>query len=383
MTQRLELLNSKPVALKPSLHFKPKVVARRSKEDRDKDAPREMKNDRPLVTARGRGSLRGRGRGGRNYAGTHVVTSGPLSSGSVSMGINTGVTSSSASRDTVYSGQRSTSLFIESLRPRDPKVKTEHSTLSDIHHDDEDILSDLTKINMTKGYNFADEDTILFPVRPVRDSASLQTTRSGTLSPSTPVPEEVKVKQEAVELDLLDIKLLANDQHTEADEIKQDQQDLHDLLQQFSKMASTDIELSDGTSNPKIPSEYFAFHLPALLPQYQKAIDTDPIEIDEKPEEEKPTSTNPLKSTRPRTVGQVGTLNVHRSGKITINLGNDINLGVNMGNSQTFAQELFVIESNDRNNVNMEEGDGAAGSPGKIVRLGTVGSKIVATPILE
>lgn len=132
MSNRLESLNSKkpsssPVP-KPGLKFKPKVVQRKSKEERAKVAPQVKQEPQRNASTRGRGgSARGRGRGGRNnYAGTHIVTSGPLSAGSVSIG-NLSGTKLGLTADLIYNSNGeglSTPDFINNLKMKGSRSAT-------------------------------------------------------------------------------------------------------------------------------------------------------------------------------------------------------------------------------------------------------------------
>lgn len=148
MSNRLELLK------KPQLKFRPKAVARKSKEDREKVVVKE--EPRPPPT-RGRGGTRGRGRGrGAAYVGTHIVSAGPLASGSVGMGGHTNLKTGLTADRTYVAGQTDM-----------PFAKS---------NEDEG-----TKINMGKAYAFDESDTVLFPVRPEKDeSPELESVKSET-----------------------------------------------------------------------------------------------------------------------------------------------------------------------------------------------------------
>ena len=100
--------------------------------------------------------------------------------------------------------------------------------------------------------------------------------------------------------------------------------------------------------------------------------------------------------------GQIGKINIHQSGKITIDLGDkNIRLNATKGASTDFLQELAMIEmmeqkdkekekekpegSNDieaDEDIQMVDDEGRS-IKGKLVRLGTISEKIVATPSIQ
>jgi DNA-directed RNA polymerase III subunit RPC4 len=386
MSNRLESLNSKKStpSSKPSLKFKPKVVARKTKEERAKDAP-IVKQEDPARngSTRGRGSMRGgRGRGGRNnYAGTHLVSSGPLSSGSVSIG-NVNGSKLGLTADRTFNSVTPTPEFLQNLKQKErPQTKSKSPTPG-YESEEED---DPTKINMTQEYTFDEEETVLFPFRPSRidvipESTMPQTkseTQSRESSPeelaSTTLSEEITIKSEPLEEKLEKIKAVKAELETkitetsdqldkeEASKLIVDHQEILDLLTQF-----------DGLSTESDSDKYIALHLPKVLPNYGDF----PVESEK----------NSLAGEIAQLKGQVGLLNIHQSGKITINLGNDNNLSVARGNPSNFLQELVVIDMHEKKDpeedYNVMDEDGRK-IKGDFIRLGKVYSKIVATPIIN
>lgn len=384
MSNRLESLNAKKStpSSKPSLKFKPKVVARKSKEERAKDAP-VVKQEEPArgagASSRGRGAMRGgRGRGGRNnYAGTHVVSSGPLSSGSVSIG-NANGSKLGLTADRTFNSVTPTPEFLQNLKQ---KEKTHSKSPTPGYESEED--DDPTKINMTQEYTFDEQETVLFPVRPTRidiipegttrptkseepssepspGSVSESTTREPTIK-SEPIEEKLeKVKAVKAELETKITETADRLDKEEASKLIVDHQDILDLLtNQF-----------DGLST-KESDQYIALHLPKVLPDYGEI----PIDTDK----------NSFAGDIPQLRGQVGLLNIHQSGKISINLGNDNNLSVSRGNDASFLQELVVIdmhEKKDDEEYDVMDENGRK-IKGDFIRLGKVDSKIVATPIIN
>ncbi|SGZ50583.1 CIC11C00000003868 [Sungouiella intermedia] len=376
MSNRLESLNSKKPAGKPALKFKPKAVARKSKEDRDKDAALIKSEDKPMSPApsRGRGGARGRGGRGRgaSYVGTHVVSAGPLASGSVSMG---GTTSSKTglTNDKIYGADSSlNAAAVSNLKLKNRKLKS--PTPLDQESEEED---DPTKINMSKEYLFEDSETLLFPVRPHKD----------TPAPGQSIPPSVTVlvnssravTAETVKSEVLDDVAEStpgffNDpiERAEHDKRIDDQHAIVDLL--TSNMAN----LKADEESPEVPpedSKYILFHIPQVLA---------------KEDNEVVPKSNFASQSVLNFEGHIGNLNFHKSGKISMTLGGGTVFDVTQGMPTTFLQEVFVVDSHearkkpeDEENemVDLLDADGGK-IGGNIFRLGEVAGKLIATPAL-
>jgi len=406
MSNRLESLNSKkpsssPVP-KPGLKFKPKVVQRKSKEERAKVAPQVKQEPQRNALTRGRGgSARGRGRGGRNnYAGTHIVTSGPLSAGSVSIG-NLSGTKLGLTADLVYStnGESlATPDFINNLKKKDSRSST-----PGVDSDGED---DPTKINMTEEYNFEDDATELFPFRPFRDDGikrgnavkdepfypvKVEPTDSMESSPaviSLTESREATVKSEAIadKIELikenkaiLESKITQNDliATDEASKLITDNEEVLDILAGSFKNLS---------AREKEDDHYVLFQLPQHLPKYAREESLVKQELGTI-EQSQDATTKSLLGTNTSTLrGEIGKINIHQSGKITIDLGNGIKLNVTKGVPTDFLQELTILDAS-RNQPGEEDvemvDDEGKDIFGKLIRLGAVTEKIIATPCIK
>ncbi|EGV65405.1 RNA polymerase III subunit C53 [Yamadazyma tenuis] len=377
MSNRLESLNTKqPGAVKPSLKFKPKAVERKSKEERAKhvQVKQEDTSDRDKFKSAKppRGQRPARGRGGRHnqYANTHVLSSGLLSSGAVSGGF---------AKDTKVVNSASPSPdFLSNLKLKQP---AELARVSASESDDEGD-DGLTKIDMAKQYRFADEETVLFPVRPVRDdSEPPEVIALGVSKEPSPVKEEP-----------LSTNDVAYSAQTELQRVLQTKANLEskisqpvDMLSQVEakKLAEDHDHIAQlmSRSFESNDDKFSLFQLPKLLPEYSPKSKED-------------------KAENSKLNGQIGHLNIHKSGRITINLGNDINLDVTAGIPSTFLQEFVLldltpapesprikteedmdidagIEINDQNNDNDEPK-----YQGTINKLGEVDGKFIATPII-
>jgi DNA-directed RNA polymerase III subunit RPC4 len=396
MSKRLDSLNSSKSGStqKPGLKFKPKVVARKSDKERAKDAP-VVKQESTGRPTRGRGGARGsrggtRGRGGRfNYEGTHMVSSGPLSAGSVSLG-NVNGSKLGLTSDRTFNSSSPTPEFLQNL-----KLKQDEGTKSPASSNDSDDDGDeFAKINMTKPYQFADEETVLFPVRAERDSPEPeheQLQMQDPISVSATPSVEPRIKSEPVEekleriqekKSLLETKITAagdSFEEEEASKLVTDYQQILDLLTGHLSNLSTDSQSEDPEKRPQTnPDSYFVMHLPKDLPEYV-TVKSNAVKEEQQ--------TDQTDATEPRAGplrGQIGHINIHQSGKISINLGNDITLCVSKGAPTKFLQELVMIQTTGQINDDDESMTNEDGQQivGELLRLGEVENKIIATPLI-
>lgn len=335
MSNRLESLTPKKNNGKPSLKFKPKVVERKSKEERDKTIKVKEEPSKPSRTF----SKGAKPRSRDNYAGTHVLSSGLFSSGTVSSGMSSsGFNKSPQTFQSEESSQ--TGDFIRKL-----KLKQTNDNVDQ---------EDLTKINMSQEYKFAEEETILFPLRPQRMDHNV-----------TEAVDGITIKQE-------------KPQETELQEILQNKADLETKVNQLAdtfdiqekQKLINDYETTFETINHKFNTNDFTlFQIPKVLPDYLNGTQY----LNDAP--------NPFASDVQQVCGQIGTLNIHKSGKISLNLGNDINLNVTSGAPAHFLQELIIL--NMKNDEIKQEHDDIEEQPqGIIHKLGVVDDKLVATPMI-
>ena len=116
-------------------------------------------------------------------------------------------------RDKSYNSVSPTPEFLQSLKLKDLKLKSKSPTPSrDYYESDEE---DPTKIDMNKEYRFADEETILFPVRPERDEYIADTvipllqSKDASIEPESNEEFETEpspVKDEPIEAKLEQVK---------------------------------------------------------------------------------------------------------------------------------------------------------------------------------
>lgn len=374
MSNRLESLNSKTA--KPALKFKPKVVARKSKEDREKDA-REIKiEEKPRVPAtRGRGGARG-GRGGRGaaLAGTHMVSAGPLSMGSVALSELKSTRMSYHQQGTFNASDELGSTAV--LAKMTLKARSNVPS-GDVDSDEEDHKA--ARINMNKAYSYEESETILFPVRPEKVVEATPETFSVTsesvlavlTAPQSRAQTIDSVKSEPVDQvapQLPPVADVAGDLAiAEHDRLIDDQRSIMDLLS--SKLGSIKTEEDEGTS---VDSKYLLLQMPQILPVDYKLVE----------------SKSPFASKQTLVFdGQVGKLNYHQSGRISITMNDGSTFDCSKGTSPSFLQEVYMLDSlaakktaeelendNDVYNANNVK------VGGDIYRLGQVAGKIVAQP---
>lgn len=342
MSNRLELLSLKRAPAKPGLKFKPKSVARKSKADLDKNAPEIKVEDKPRLQhpTAGRGGTRGRGRGrGGAYAGTHMVSAGPLAMGSVGMGVVPSRSKTGLTADRVY-GASAERLDSPSGLPR---IKQKDKA----NAEDSDSDDDMTRINMSKDYVFEDAQTALFPVRPQRDLAlmvepglaygnGLGSSREATVEPLK-LEDEAEPKQAPVcpeSLKFLDA-----------------QRSIGDMIARFDEMT---------TDEP----EYFTMYLPQVVPPDYKQPEPAAFGLGV-----------------PDFEGQIGNFNIHKLGKVTITLLDGTVLECAEGAHSEFLQDLFVIDAAEPESE-LLDADGVR-IAGNIHRLGNVSAKILATPTIQ
>lgn len=283
------------------------------------------------------------------YAGTHMVSSGPLAAGSVSMGGSNVLSKTGLTSDRVYTS----SLADRDDNPLMDLIKNRKATLpskEDIDSDDGE--DDPTKINMSKEYIFDEVETALFPVRPQKDAVSdqevIQISATPLIAPSR--AQSVEVKSESTDEVGASVESSGVDP-AEAEELQKratDQFAIRELMLNFQS-------LSTGDDN------FFLLHMPQILAAGDRAGDLADLN------------------------GHVGKLNFHKSGKVTMSIGNSV-FEVSRGASAKLLQEVAVTtiknsDSSDTDDMQLLDAEGRKVA-GKIHSLGYISEKLVATPIL-
>lgn len=398
-----------PSSAKPSLRFKPKAVARRTKEERDADAPILVPgtNHRPQQSTRGRGRG-GRSARGRMMAGTTLVTAGPLASGAVSLG---GTVGSTAMR----SSTSPTPEFLKDLRDKMIKKnsserKVPSATNAEASDEEDFIADDLSaRINMSKSHEWNSEELELFPVRaereqhhdygeePLPDKAvktefhrdfsmppptdSEPTTRESSVKPEA---EETRIPGPETEQEEINTEPKALNEYQDEQErirLEEDYESILDFIKKYdinkaeSRESSVEMtesmdvdETTDASIKPepkkKAENDTFLFvQLPEKLPSFDLPKKTTNKVKKEVKDEPVGTQLSKNDNSLRGNSGIVGKLRVHKSGKVTMKIGNVI-LDVTRGGAANLVQDLVAV-----NNIDKE-----------CHYLGRVGEKIIATP---
>lgn len=332
---RLDSLNRRGTTPATRGRFAPKVVARRSKEERDKTAPTEKpvendkKFDRSERGGRGRGgSDRGRGRGGSRGRGrfqpVSVAAMGPFASpGQVHDNTRRSFTPSFEMKEGT-----------PSYNPAQLRVKSETPGVdSDTPGPEDD-----NRIDMTSNIPIDGELAAYFPIRLDR--------REEENVEEIPLPEpqvarerdEVKVKDEPTDEPQQVApkpKYITAHERKELERIHQDHEQITD---EFSVKTS----LNDSKASELEQRLYF-FQFPAVLPELKNA------EGDDEPAE-----------------GLAGHLRLHQSGKLTMVLG-DIVMEVFQGAECNFLQDVVVMDKEEK----------------KSYLIGQVTRKMIVSPDIE
>lgn len=278
-----------------------------------------------------------------------MVSSGPLAAGSVSMGganvsSKTGLTS-----DRVYTtnlGERDNNPLMDLIQNRKATMPVKEGVDSDDGEDDP------TKINMSKEYIFDEVETALFPVRPQKDDLGdqevVQISATPLIAPSR--AQSVEVKSEAGEevAKSYDSSGIDPAEREELQKRANDQYAIQELMLSFQSLNTAD-------------DSFFLLHMPQILAALGKVGDQSELN------------------------GRVGELNFHKSGKITMAIGNSV-FEVSRGASANLLQEVAVTtikkqDSSDNEEMHILDAEGRK-IAGKIHSLGYISEKLVATPIL-
>ncbi|ANZ74850.1 BA75_00610T0 [Komagataella pastoris] len=348
ISRRTTPVSNEPNASKKSgLKFKPKLVARRTKEERDKSAPVVVESQDPM-RRKTRGTVtRGRGRGRGASAGTHMVVAGPLSHGV--QGHVGGDPLSRTKSTTVSSSAASTSEAFKKLHGKSGS-------------DEEFEVDDMTVIDVNTKFEL-NEDTDLFPVRASRvehqenGEADVKTETDPNSHPeSTTTSRDVSLKPEPLSDDEtgtiaaapLEIKeqsptaepVTSLDPLQEKEEKSKLTKDYEHIKQLVEQMNVSKDDDGDVSMEPQSSPKSLFFQLPNTLPTFEGA-----------------------SSEIHNLNGIIGSLRVHKSGRTTVKIGNII-MDVAEGGRSPVFQELIAINHEKK----------------EIYNLGSVENKLIVTP---
>lgn len=404
---RLPSLNSS--SGKPTLKFKPKVVARRTKEEREASAPKIKSeesnkpfNDKKHNHAKTTATANKQRRMARFLSNTHVISSGPLAAGN-------------------FVSEKGSDMRRGFIKTEGGTTSLVHSGLQNIeggeaNSDDEDFdgkdkehgAKSKSKFNMGREYavhNIEDEDENdensdgsgdldeealqarrveeLFPVRPLRirhedlevvEKKVQESISDATTREVTPAVKTEEGTENANDLQqILDHKQ-ANLQERLKDLSLQNQfqsLDQAETLQEIRTMINDHLLITKKLNkiNNK-PGRFILFQLPSELPQFEDVTPKGELEESATKEEEEadkqPKKQEPSKSADPP-LGNVGSIRVHKSGKLSVKIGNVI-MDISRGAETTFLQDVVSINESEETSC--------------LENLGRADGRVVVTPML-
>lgn len=404
-------------AKKKSLKFKPKAVARRSTKERENSAIKikteseKQEENKKKFDPKRKPMSNLKKRVPRYLNNTHVITSGPLAAGNF---VGDGGMNNNLRRGFIKTDQSETSLVQQGLQ----------SIANDINDSDADSDDEIksggnanrTRFNMGREYKLGHDEGMeqealeseeelddealqsrrieqMFPVRPLRvrheDINNLMNTVKDTFSePPTrdPTPGLVQVKLENEESTALetDIKRESQDDVPQSIDLEETINEFKQLQIDYKHIASKIKRINNK------PNRFMLLQLPYQLPKFEditpkkELVDADAdltnneVSVKKEDKDEKKIALKKpapkkklLKQVEPPLIGNIGALRVHKSGKITIRIGNSI-MNVSRGAESAFLQDLVAL------NVAEDEDEAST-----VEFLGKVDGRMVATPDFE
>ncbi|CCE64991.1 hypothetical protein TPHA_0J01700 [Tetrapisispora phaffii CBS 4417] len=418
-------------APKPALKFKPKAVARKSKEERDASVAKiadvsKSKENKKKQFQNKKIDPKAKGKVPRYLENTHVISSGPLAAGNFAdmkeeaRGF-TKVTPSGLSHS-ICSLSRSVK--------QDPNSSDE----SDVDMDNGEAVSNtkILKINLGKEFDLEDMNNMhdeadeveeendqevksdsnehdkeitkkiqrLFPVRPVRiaheDIDNVQREIQNYASAPVSHNEITSSYETKIKLENEDSKPIVNENPTDLKKYIMKRQELLD--KKIEQLEINEVQSSDLVESSKEtllleddyrylakklgtldnhPSKYMLFQLPSKLPKFKDLLEkrvineNKPDKFDNKNANGKkplvPVPVTPKATEDKLPTGNIGSLRIHKSGKISMKIGNVV-MNVHRGAESTFLQDLIMVNKDDEEpNVNV---------------IGSIDTRIVVTPKL-
>ncbi|KAK9455056.1 RNA polymerase III RPC4-domain-containing protein [Dipodascopsis uninucleata] len=322
-------------AVMSGLKFKPKLVARRTKEERDAEAPAIKVEEQPrsvsIKPTRGTPSGRGRGRGRGRSEPVAAMAAGPFSNpqfGDLRRGRAQAI-------ERQLPSENSNNPFANGNIKFETQQKTRGATLDGRYPDPDELSEDdgieginMDKIDISKISSIEGEDARYFPVR---DETFRVSEPENVLSDESITEAEKKegenilpsIEAEDIERKLFFFQfapILPDFKSTEAV-----------IKKEISKVKKEDAIIAQGSESSVIDVDI----KPELIPSSSKD-------------------------------GLVGRLLVHKSGKLSVTWG-DIDMEVYKGANTDFLQDVVVIDKNER----------------QATLIGHVQQKIVVTPNID
>lgn len=386
MSGRLPGLNQGKPATGSSLKFKPKVVARRSKEERDATAPKVEEVKQAVERKKyGQRPQNNQKRQPKYLNNTRVITSGPLAAGNFSGGpskINGFIKAEGSQSSLLQQGLKAVGSDEEGDMSDSEDAKYgkrinmgKEFTEEDFKKETEDIFEeDDNDVDMDEEFRRSKQLADLFPVRAVRihhdkvdsmkkavqESMTDPNTRDPTPGPVKLEPESssdvlsgvVRQKQQALKDNLQHLKLQNEFQSVDAEEALRE---TNLLFQDYKHIYKKLNKIND------VPNKFIFFQFPSNLPEFQRPTKKIPLEL--KPEDiteeqlkdkakntEKAEKSNTniksksqTKEPEQPTIGKIGAIRVHQSGRMSVKIGNVV-MDISRGAESTFLQDVISLD---------------------------------------
>lgn len=382
MSGRLPGLNQGKPSTGTSLKFKPKVVARKSKEERDANVLKVEEPNKQVEKKKYTQKPQGNQKRQPKYLNnTRIITSGPLAAGNFSGGSNKGnngfIKTEGSQSSLVQRGLKAVSDDeAEGSDAEDSKAGkrinmgkeyTEadfKKETDDLFDEDEDSNTDAAMSEETRA---SKQLANLFPVRAVRinhekvDSLQKVVQESmSTLQTREPTPGPVKLEPEQSDGTLNDLVNEKEQQLKEKLRLLQLQQDFQSV-DSAEALRETNLLFEDHKHMYKklnkindVPNKFMFFQFPSNLPEFQPQPPVKSTEEDVKPNGEakvdegseqsnsKNSKETQIDSPEPL-IGNVGSIRMHRSGKMSIKIG-DVVMDISRGAESTFLQDVVTLD---------------------------------------
>ncbi|KAH3902670.1 related to DNA-directed RNA polymerase III subunit RPC4 [Saccharomycodes ludwigii] len=390
-TGRLPTLSSKDN--RPSLKFKPKAIARKSKEEREAAAAKIKTEEKDSFNNKNYHGdnkkkyskrLPGIKKQPRYLQNTHVISSGPLAAGNFVSGGSSRTTSFFRKGD---QASAAATLLKKGIAGKDADEENdddngtgiaklnmgrEYKTLDILSSDDDDDDDDggneeennngnennASEPSTSAAMNSEDPHLIsMFPVRPIRinheeiNTAKIEVQQSmSTTTSKEPTPGFIKLEEINNENNLLEKKKAELNKRLEKMNLGNEFKSVNveESLEEMKLMVKDYIHINKKLEKVhNSDRQFLAFQIPPIFPTTTVVED----------------STNKNTTITPLT-GNIGRLRIHKSGKITIKIAGVV-MDITKGSETSFIQDVVALDSHDEETVE---------------HLGQIESKIIAIP---
>lgn len=353
MSKRLDSITRQtPTGTKPALKFKPKVVSRKTKEERENANKINTpginriveKNNRKLNTKKTNNN-----NANKKLNGTQLVMSGPLAEGTISLGNNSNTKSN-------YNNKSLSNPLLEKLKSKallkenkKIKIKSENDNIFDNNLNDEnsDSDNDNNAIDMGKKSILDDDlldedgdmdlhkiDIDLFPVRAERNEhreygeeiKTDKTIKTEFHNEKSVIPSETPSRESTLppKDNTNDVNPIVKNKLKDSKSlINKDDADLHmNNFQQQSeneKLTEDYNILSNDLKNLNLKNNMFFMQLPCSLPIIDGNLN-----------------------------GKIGKIRIHKSGKLTMKIGK-VKFEILRGGSSDFRQDVVLVDNENNN----------------------------------